>query len=594
MSNVINFILTNSAAELIQKVLNGKTLNFTRMAVGDGFSYNLDVAKGYKTLVNEVLSIDITKSEIQSVSSIKITAVFKNTDAQKEFYYREVGLYAQDPDTGEEVLYAYGNRNDAAELITPAGSNIVTKQLIFIVTVGDSANVTFNVNADIYALQSDMLEVQAEIEQIQTGLGQAQTEIQQAQIDIETLQADKANKNLSNTGMITNCLLEVPQTVKYEFANNTLTIKAGTILIVPYGTEAPTLNIGDYLINTNYKIVDVQYENEKCFYRVELLSDMSYNEPYYIASTPCYVCIQLMSNAIGIYALIDTYFTYTNNFVEHSSFAGTIHCLPIMLATRDATGIGSVDQVFNGMGYMGSTVWVDKGVKCLMPDGRNKNGTLNNIIHTLNTIQSYTITEEFVDAETPIVLTSTHLGYFRSYKTLYFGEKPTNPAHHTRWYDSVNNVWWEYSNEKGWVIGYYCIIGTMDISNTRINSFTHKNTFKAVDKTNDKNWLSRLCFPSDKYISYNLGENGSKYIAPANGWFAVRKVVGIANGALSLIVRNSADTDEMFRVTAQKTYETDEISIIAPISKGQLLVVGYNITGETIYFKFIYAQGEVN
>ena len=147
MKNTIDFILTTAASELISKVLSGKTLNFTRMAVGDGFSYDTTVAKGYKTLVNEVLSIDITKKETLSPSSVKITSAFKNTDAQKEFYYREVGLYAQDPNTGEEILYAYGNRNDAAELITPTGSNVVTKQLAFIISVGNSANVTFSINA---------------------------------------------------------------------------------------------------------------------------------------------------------------------------------------------------------------------------------------------------------------------------------------------------------------------------------------------------------------------------------------------------------------------------------------------------------------
>ena len=166
MANTIDFILTNAASELISKALSGKTLNFTRMAIGDGFSYDTTVAKGYKTLVNEVLSIDITKSETLSASSIKVTSAFKNTDAKKEFYYREVGLYAQDPDTGNEILYAYGNRNDAAELIIPSDSSVVTKQLSFITSVGDSAKVTFNVNAGVYALQEDLTTLQTSLHEL--------------------------------------------------------------------------------------------------------------------------------------------------------------------------------------------------------------------------------------------------------------------------------------------------------------------------------------------------------------------------------------------------------------------------------------------
>ena len=166
MANSIDFILTNAAYELISKVLSGKTLNFTRMAIGDGFSYDTTVAKGYKTLVNEILSIDITKKETLSPSSVRVTSAFKNTDLEKEFYYREVGLYAQDPDTGKEILYAYGNRNDAAELITPTGSNVVNKQLVFIISVGDSANVTFNVNAGVYALQEDLTTLQTNLHEL--------------------------------------------------------------------------------------------------------------------------------------------------------------------------------------------------------------------------------------------------------------------------------------------------------------------------------------------------------------------------------------------------------------------------------------------
>lgn len=166
MANTIDFILTNAAQELISKVLSGKTLNFTRMAIGDGFSYDTTAAKNYTALVNEVLSIDITKKETLSASNVKITSAFKNTDAQKEFYYREVGLYAQDPDTGLEILYAYGNRNDAAEFITPSGSNVVTKQLAFIISVGDSAKVTFNVNAGVYALQEDVTTLQANLREL--------------------------------------------------------------------------------------------------------------------------------------------------------------------------------------------------------------------------------------------------------------------------------------------------------------------------------------------------------------------------------------------------------------------------------------------
>lgn len=405
MTNSIDFILTNTAYELISKVLSGKTLNFTKMAVGDGFSYDTTAAKSYTALVNEVLSLDITKKETLSASSVKVTSAFKNTDAQKEFYYREVGLYAQDPDTGEEVLYAYGNRNDAAELITPSGSGVVTKQLVFIVAVGDSANVTFNVNVDVYALQEDMIEAQADINKIQTDLSTAQTNISslqtglnQANTNVIALQTNKADKNFVNTGMITNCLLEVPQRVKYDLIDGTLTINAGSVVIIPYGTEDKTSEfpVGSTFLHENYKVYDTQFNNGNFFVWAELQNNVIQKNTTTDKNLR-FVVLNIKGNGISTnqgsisgenptttetWQLV--YNTATNLIGSNTSnttisYSTDVKSFPLMLSQADGSVMhGSIPQVFNGIGYIGKTFWVDKGVKGLSPNGLNSNGTLNN------------------------------------------------------------------------------------------------------------------------------------------------------------------------------------------------------------------------
>ena len=42
-------------------------------------------------------------------------------------------------------------------------------------------------------------------------------------------------KHFLNKSQITNCLLEVPQRIKHTLENDTLTIKAGSVVIVPLG-----------------------------------------------------------------------------------------------------------------------------------------------------------------------------------------------------------------------------------------------------------------------------------------------------------------------------------------------------------------------
>ena len=256
MANSIDFILTTAADKLISKVLTGKTLNFTRMAVGDGFSYDINVSKGFTTLVNEILSLDIIKKETLSPKSVRITSAFKNTDAQKEFYYREVGLYAQDPDTGEEVLYAYGNRNDAAELITPTSSNVITKQLVFIISVGNSANVTFNVNAGVYALQEDITTLQADLDKLNS------TKADKTQISSPyNFKGDCTSTELaSKTGMVINDTWYITDLKMKKTWNGTA-----------WGQSS--LNESEYQEELNR----ISKEAKDCFLSVENLIDLNLN-----------------------------------------------------------------------------------------------------------------------------------------------------------------------------------------------------------------------------------------------------------------------------------------------------------------------------
>lgn len=393
MANTIDFILTNAAKELSAKVLNGKILNFTRMAIGDGYSFDTNVAKGFITLVNEVLSLDITKKEVLDEESVKITSAFSNTDADAEFYYREVGLFAEDPDTKEEVLYAYGNRNDAAELITPAGNNIVTKQLMFIVTVGDSANVTFNVNQDIYALQTDMVDVQTDINQVQTDIEEIQNNVEGVQNNIEgvqnnitTLQTGKADKNLVNTGMITNCLLEVPQHIKLELSSGIITLKAGSKVYIPNGFEIDgTTPKFDEVTTTKDMRAEGAVEQRKFVYseqtawNTNALNHFNTN----ITAGPTQPVV-----ASGNRLWYDT----VNNYMMSSSNGGVTwvksrSSLPVCLATNVISeSSGVIDQVFNGFGYLDKVTFVTPGVKGLIPNGRNNDGTLNNIEHTVSRV----------------------------------------------------------------------------------------------------------------------------------------------------------------------------------------------------------------
>ena len=88
----------------------------------------------------------------------------------------------------------------------------------------------------------------------------------------------------------------------------------------------------------------------------------------------------------------------TNNLVKSysgGSDTGDRYSLPIALVQKgdavESSNISSIDQVFNGFGYIGSTIFSLPGVKGLVPNGRNADGTLKNTTRTTTAVSVYTI-----------------------------------------------------------------------------------------------------------------------------------------------------------------------------------------------------------
>lgn len=95
-----------------------------------------------------------------------------------------------------------------------------------------------------------------------------------------------------------------------------------------------------------------------------------------------------------------------------------------------------------------------------------------------------------------------------------------------------------------------------------------------------------LGMPSGRYVDLTLGASGSSFTAPADGFFCLAKTIGTSGAYLSLF-----NTDAFFGVTAIATSTTNIVRIFIPAKKGQTINVGYNATGATQYFRFIYAEG---
>ncbi len=364
---------------------------------------------------------------------------------------------------------------------------------------------------------------------------------------------------------ITNCITEIPQDIKLELNNGTLTLKAGSKVYVPNGvgvfdeiTVAADVILDSSLTST-YSNGDYLW-----FYNPILNKIQGGNNVYNQCQSGTYDGAQ--------YCM---FYDTTNNIIKYTTNSGTTwengYSLPFTLTTlTNGTGVTSSDQVFNGFGYIGSTVFALPGVKGLIPNGRNSDGSLKNIELTLSSVTTTTIDSNW-QRQTIFVYENGRIMWY----PLEAGEIR---------YDEDKNIWIDTRQPHG-----YSLI--MPLAHTmatdgKITSFSSKLQFRAVDYS-DNSWISAQAMPSNKYIDLTLGASGSSYTAPANGWVVIGKRAGADHQYLYLINNTTSFSSGGFdTLPGFDTYAS------IPVRKNDVFAVAYAMTGDTFLFRFIYAEGE--
>ena len=106
--------------------------------------------------------------------------------------------------------------------------------------------------------------------------------------------------------------------------------------------------------------------------------------------------------------------------------------------------------------------------------------------------------------------------------------------------------------------------------------------------TPNKQYISGLGMPSNKYIDLTLLSSGSTYTAPANGYYYLSK---ITNGANQNIV--FGNTTKNFTTDAFSSVSGIALNANIVVEKGDFVNITYSAGGTTNVFRFIYANGEV-
>lgn len=151
---------TDEGKTLQAKAQAGTALNFTKMQLGDGELGSQAIA-AMTGLVNPLVTVGISSVKAGS-NYATVKSNFSNSGLTTGFYWREIGVFAADPekpnDRNSDILYCYANAGSLAEYIPAAGSEIVEKIISIPCIIGDAENVSAEVASEIYATKDELNE----------------------------------------------------------------------------------------------------------------------------------------------------------------------------------------------------------------------------------------------------------------------------------------------------------------------------------------------------------------------------------------------------------------------------------------------------
>lgn len=146
--------LTNAGQALQTKVLAGETLTFTRIALGDGQLNGQPIAP-LTALISQKATVEVDSVRVVNTTTAQVAGFFSNADISTGFWWRETGVFAQDPDVGE-ILYGYTNAGDAGDYIPTVADTRIEKYIFCSIAVANADTVDITIpSSDAFIPISD-------------------------------------------------------------------------------------------------------------------------------------------------------------------------------------------------------------------------------------------------------------------------------------------------------------------------------------------------------------------------------------------------------------------------------------------------------
>lgn len=125
---------------MIVRAMMGATIKITKIKIGSG-EKPIDYRK-LDDLVRPEAEITAGLAALEPGASVTVQGTMRNSDIQKGFNWTEIGVFCENPDGGNDVIYAYGHYQIVDEG-DEAGTTFVPKYSSERIEIKFEINVSF-------------------------------------------------------------------------------------------------------------------------------------------------------------------------------------------------------------------------------------------------------------------------------------------------------------------------------------------------------------------------------------------------------------------------------------------------------------------
>lgn len=268
---------------------------------------------------------------------------------------------------------------------------------------------------------------------------------------------------------ITNCITAIPQDIKLELVDGVMTLKAGSKV---YKANGESITISGDLVAAQGGTNTGAF----AFYR----SDN--NTVYTVIVSQTFSGTTAPANPVTTTTWLDMGAKDVKVY-DGTQWVGGVS-LPLCTFDNQDGKVTAATQVFNGMGYIGNSVYALPGVKGLIPNGFNADGSLNN-----------------AEFEVANVLITTNTGSTDK-RNIVFNNGWMGHPRQSYYNIEDNRNYRTNDDETGIIITTTIIAAAVEYVKGRVTSLTPKTVFHAVDY-NDYAADIQKC----KLIAYDAGRN---------------------------------------------------------------------------------------